>query len=248
MDKSIYVAMTGAKQALRAQAVNSHNLANVSTTGFRADKIAFQDAPVNGAGFDSRANTVATSQGWNDNGGAIIATGRELDVAINGDGFIAVQAPDGGEAYTRAGDFRLSVTGQLTTGAGHAVLGEGGPIAIPPNIKLTIGGDGTISIIPLGQGPETQAAVNRIKLVNPPPELLQKGGDGLLRTTDGSLPPPDAAVSLLSGSLETSNVNATEALVNMIELARQYEMQVKIIHETDENATRAAQLLRLNSS
>ena len=202
MDRMVYVAMNGAQQRMLAQAVHTNNLANVSTTGFRADLAAFQNVPVTGPGWASRAYAQPQPNGVNLAQGPLITTGRELDVAINGAGFIAVQAPDGSEAYTRAGDLRISGNGVLETGAGHAVLGNGGPISIPPSEKLEIGADGTISMRPVGQSAATLAVVDRIRLVNPPAESLQKGTDGLLRTKDGIPATPDAKVQLATGTLE----------------------------------------------
>ncbi len=173
--------MTGAKQTEYAQTINTNNLANVSTTGFRADLHSFSSVPIEGPGVESRVNAVVDSYGTDFSAGPVASTGRDLDVAVQGDGFIAVQAPDGGEAYTRAGDLRVEAGGLLSTGAGHLVIGDGGPVAIPPNSSLLIGSDGTISVQPMGQGPETLAIVDRIKLVNPDVSLLQKGPDGLLR-------------------------------------------------------------------
>ena len=245
MDEMIYLAMTGARQTEVAQAINSNNLANVSTTGFRADLHAFSSVPVEGPGVDTRINAVVDSHGTDFTAGAIQNTGRKLDVAVAGEGFIAVQAPDGSEAYTRRGDLRVEAGGLLSTGAGHLVLGDGGPVAIPPNASLLIGNDGTISVQPLGQGPETVAVVDRIKLVNPDTATLQKGEDGLLHLQDGAVAPADGGVNLLSGSLESSNVNVAKTLVNMIELARQYEMQVNVIKASEENADAAASLMRL---
>jgi flagellar basal-body rod protein FlgF len=163
---------------------------------------------------------------------------------VKGEGWIAVQAPDGGEAYTRAGDLRVDSYGMLTTGAGHPVMGDGGPIAIPPNGKLDIGADGTISIRPLGQGANALAVVDRIKLVKLPPAQVTKGEDGLVRLRGGGQVQPDASVTLVSGALETSNVNAVESMVRLIELARQYETQVKMMKTAEENDGAAAQLLR----
>ncbi len=245
MDEMIYLAMTGARQTEYAQTINSNNLANVSTTGFRADLHSFTSVPIEGPGVDARINAVVESHGTDLTQGPINSTGRTLDVAIRGEGFIAVQAPDGSEAYTRAGDLRVEAGGLLMTGAGHLVMGDGGPVAIPPNSSLLIGGDGTISIQPLGQGPETLAIVDRIKLVKPGLGNLQKGEDGLLHTRDGSEADADASVSLISGSLEQSNVNVAKTLVNMIELARQYEMQVNVIKASEENADAAATMMRL---
>ncbi len=243
MDDLVYVAMTGAKQTEIAQAVNSNNLANASTTGFRADLHAFSSLPVEGFGEPTRVNAVAESYGTDFRQGAIASTGRDLDVALQGEGFIAVQAPDGSEAYTRAGDLRVNSVGVMTTGAGHPVLGDGGPVAVPPHASITVGADGTISIQPLGQGPETLATVDRIRLVKPDVSLLEKGGDGLLRLPEGETVEADAAVRLTSGALETSNVNVAQTLVNMIELARRYELQVKVMTTAAEDADKAAQLL-----
>ncbi|MBT8067673.1 MAG: flagellar basal-body rod protein FlgF [Gammaproteobacteria bacterium] len=245
MDEMIFLAMTGAKQTEYAQSINSNNLANVSTTGFRADLHSFSSVPIDGPGVETRVNAVVDSYGTDFSQGPIATTGRDLDIAIQGDGFIAVQAPDGTEAYTRAGDLRVEAGGLLSTGAGHLVVGDGGPVAIPPNSSLLIGKDGTISIQPIGQGPETYSIVDRIKLVNPEVASLQKGSDGLLRMADGETAAPDANVSIMSGALEQSNVNVAKTLVNMIELARQYEMQVNVIKTSEENADSAATVMRL---
>lgn len=245
MDEMIYLAMTGAKQVEYAQSVNANNLANVSTVGFRADLHSFSSVPIEGPGVDSRVNAVVETYGTDHSVGSIVMTGRDLDIAVSGNGFIAVQAPDGSEAYTRAGDFRIGSGGLLTTGAGHLVLGNGGPVAIPDNASLTIGSDGTISVQPIGQGPETLATVDRIKLVNPDTALLAKDTDGLFRLPDDEIAAADASVTVTSGALEQSNVNIAETLVNMIELARVYEMQINIIKSAEEDADAAAQMMQL---
>ncbi len=245
MDEMLFVAMTGAKQTEVAQAINSNNLANISTTGFRADLHAFSSKPIDGPGVDSRVNSVTESYGTDLSTGAIQTTGRATDVAIRGEGFFAVQAPDGTEAYTRRGDFRVDSGGLLVTGNGHLVIGQGGPVAVPPNSSLLIGNDGTISVQPLGQGPETISEVDRLKLVNPNPAALEKAESGLLRLTDGEDAVADATVTVQSGALEGSNVNVAKTLVNMIELARRYEQQVNVIKTAEENANAAAQMMRL---
>lgn len=245
MDRMLYVAMTGARETLRAQTANNHNLANASTIGFRADLQAFQARRVSGDGYDSRVYATASTTGFDDTVGALMTTGRDLDVAVQGQGYIAVQGIDGREAYTRAGDLRVDAAGQLRTGTGLAVMGDGGPVSVPPHASLVIGGDGTVSIVPLGQGPETRAEVGRIKLVNPPSGSLEKGPDGLFRMQDGSDAPPDASVRLASGMLESSNVNVAEAMVNMIELSRRFDMQVKAMRSAEENGTASARLLSL---
>jgi flagellar basal-body rod protein FlgF len=245
MDRMLYVAMTGARETLRAQAVNNHNLANASTTGFRADLQAFQSRQVSGDGFNSRVYATAATTGFDDTVGASMATGRDLDVAVQGSGFIAVQGLDGREAYTRAGDLRVDTTGQLRTGAGLAVLGDGGPVSVPPNASLVVGSDGTISIVPLGQGPETRAEVGRIKLVNPNADELEKGADGLFRMKDGTDAPPDATARLASGVLESSNVNVAESMVTMIELSRRFDMQVRAMRAAEDNGAASARLLSM---
>ncbi len=244
MDRFLYISMSGAKETLRAQTVNNHNLANASTTGFRADLSAFQSRAVAGAGYASRAYATNATIGWDSTQGALMSTGRDLDVGINGPGWMAVQGADGREAYTRAGDLRVDPSGLLMDGAGQTVMGEGGPISVPPNTSLLIAADGTISIVPVGQGPETTSQVGRIKLVNPPAESMARGDDGLFRTIDGTDAAPDASVRLTSGVLESSNVNVADAMVNMIELSRHFDLQVKAMRTAEENAAAAAQLLK----
>lgn len=245
MDRMLYVAMTGAKETLNAQAVNNHNLANASTTGFRAELSAFQSRAVDGSGYASRVYATQASTGWNNQSGALLSTGRDLDVAINGEGWIAVQGPDGREAYTRAGDLQVDPNGQLTTGAGHPVLGDGGPITVPPYTSIFFARDGSISIVAQGQTPDTTSTVERIKLVKPADEAIARGDDGLFRMKDGTDAPSDPTVQLTSGTVESSNVNTADAMVTMIELARHFEMQVKAIRNAEENAAAAAQLMRL---
>lgn len=246
MDKLLYVAMSGASQTMLAQAANNNNLANASTTGFRADLSAFRAMPVFGPGAPSRVYAMAERPGTDYSFGSLLSTGRDLDVAVKGDGWIAVQGPDGSEGYTRAGDLRVSNAGLLENGAGHLVLGNSGPIAIPPAEKIDIGADGTVSILPVGQSASSLVVVDRIKLVKPALQDLKKDGDGLMRMQDDSVLPPDAGVGLSSGTLEASNVNPVDAMVNMISLARQFEMQVKMMRTSQENDASAAQILRMS--
>jgi flagellar basal-body rod protein FlgF len=246
MDKMLWVAMTGADQLLDAQTIVAHNLANASTHGFRADLHAFSSYLVEGPGFPTRIDVVAEQLGFDPRVGTVQDTGRTLDVAIRGDGYLAVQATDGTEAYTRAGALRISPSGMLETAAGLPVLGDGGPLTLPPADKVEIGGDGTISLVPEGLGPEALAAIGRIRLVNPAHEQLAKGPDGLLRMRDGTQAPADAAVRLTSGALESSNVNVAEALVEMIEISRQFEMQVRLMNTAADNDSAVQQLLRVN--
>src|ERR1700759_697781 len=179
MDKLLYVAMSGAKETLRAQAANNHNLANASTTGFKADLSAFQARAITGPGYDSRVYATDSTLGWDHGVGSLEETGKPLDVAIHGDGFFAVQDATGNEAYTRAGDLHIDPTGQLLTATGLPVMGDNGPISVPPHSSIAVGGDGTISIVPLGQTPNTVSIVGRIKLVNPSLDSIQRSNDGL---------------------------------------------------------------------
>lgn len=245
MDKMLYIAMSGAKQTVLAQTINTNNLANVSTTGFKADLAQFRAMPVFGAGMPTRVYAMTERPAVDMSVGALTTTGNDMDVAVRGEGWIAVLASDGSEAYTRAGNLRLDSTGMLVTGAGYPVLGNGGPIALPPFEKLEIGADGTITIRPIGQDPNVLAEVDRIKLVNPPAEEMTKSLDGLMRRTDGMPAPADANVQLVSGVLEGSNVSAVEAMVNMISLARHYEAQLKMMEAAKENDAASDQLLRM---
>ncbi len=246
MDRLLYVAMTGAREAQVAQSVTSQNLANASTTGFRSTLASAAQAPLAGPGHASaRTYSVTEGRGIDFTPGALMATGRDLDVAIEGEGWIAVQAPDGGEAYTRAGDLRVDAIGMLTTGTGLPVIGNGGPIALPPFETLEIAGDGTISIRPLGQDAAGLAVVERIRLVNPEPQTLRRGGDGLIRMADGQAPPPEADVRLVGGMLEGSNVTVIGAMVEMIQHARSFELQVKMMNTAEQNDRSSSDLMRL---
>jgi flagellar basal-body rod protein FlgF len=245
MDTSLYVAMSGAKQVLLAQSANAHNLANVSTTGFKADFSQFRSMPVYGPGLPTNVYAMAERPGIDFNTGTITQTGRELDVSIMGDGWIAVQANDGSEAYTRAGDLRVSPEGLLTTGTGLPVKGDGGAVTIPEVQKMEIGTDGSISVIPLGEGSDTLTLIDRIKLVNPALEQLKKGEDGLFRLVSGETAAPAADVRLASGSVESSNVSIVGAMVDMIELSRNFEMQVKMMKTVSENEAASAKLMSI---
>lgn len=245
MDKMVFLAMSGAKEVMLRQASNNHNLANLNTTGFKADLDAFKSLPVYGPGAASRVYVEDQRAGVDFSSGTLISTGRDLDVAVNGKGYIAIQDHDGSEGYTRAGDLRVNSAGLLETGAGYPVMGNGGPIAIPPFEKLQIGQDGTITIQPLGQTATTLAVVDRIKLVNPTDTDLQKNRNGVLHLKDGETAEADASISLGTGVLETSNVNSVEALVNMIELSRQFEMQIKMMKTAEDNDAAATKLLQL---
>lgn len=221
------LALSGARETMLAQAVNSHNLANASTPGFRADLVKFSDEYVNEAGRPRALNTVDFDEG------DMRITNRALDVAIKGEGWIAVQGAGGREGFTRRGDMRIDSQGQLTNGAGRPVLGNNGPITLPPFSDLEVGGDGTISVRPIGQEATALATVDRIKLVKVDTNQLEKGADGLLRLPAGEIAAPSTEVQLLSGTLESSNVNPIEAMVKMIDLARQFETQIKMMQASE---------------
>lgn len=245
MDRMIYLAASGAKQAMSQQATVSHNLANLTTSGFRAEIAAFRAVPVSGAGANTRAFVLDSTPGSNFAQGPLQQTGRDLDVAVQGRGWIAVQTADGGEAYTRNGSLQINANGLLTTRGGQPVLGDGGTIGIPSDTLITIAGDGTVSTVPTGNRPSGNTMVGRIKLVNPPDGQLVRGDDGLFRLAGGASAPADGDVKLVSGTLESSNVNAVEQMVTMISLARQFEMNMKILQNAENNARDAAQLLAL---
>jgi flagellar basal-body rod protein FlgF len=245
MDRSLYIAMSGAKQTLLAQTANANNLANTQTTGFKSDFEQFRSMPVFGPGYPARVYAMTERPGTDLTMGPIQTTGNELDVAINGEGWLAVEGQDGREAYTRSGDLHITPEGLLQNGSGLAIIGDNGPIAIPPADKIEIGTDGSISIVPLGEAPNTLAIVDRIKLVNPDLNNLEKLNDGLIYTKDGGVLEADADVSLIQGALEGSNVNAVGALVEMIELARNFELQTKVMKNADDNSGVTAKLMQM---
>lgn len=247
MDKALFIAMTGAKHNMLAQANRANNLANLSTTGFRADFEQSRSMGVYyGDGQPTRAYAMTESPRADFTPGSMIATNNPLDIAIQGEGFIAVQAPDGTEAYTRAGNMTVDATGMLRTANGLPVLGAAGPINIPENEKVQVGSDGIISVIGQGQGPEAMVQVGQIKLVNPDIQNLEKGDDGLFRQRDGEIALPAVEVTVRSGMLESSNVNAIEEFTQILSLARQYEMQVKVMKSAEENSAASAQLLQMS--
>ncbi|MCY4743682.1 flagellar basal-body rod protein FlgF [Pelomonas sp. UHG3] len=240
MDRMIYLSMAGAKAAMQRQDVLSHNLANVTTNGFRAELQAFRAVPVRGDGASTRAFALETTIGYNDAPGALTPTGRNLDVAMQGRAWLAVQGLDGTEAYTRAGSLDVNAEGLLVMRNGLQVLGDGGPINVPQNSEVSIGSDGTISAKQPGQRPTT---VGRLKLVTPETTAqLTRGDDGLFRAADGDLP-ADPAARLQDGALEGSNVSAVETMVAMIAAGRQFEQQMKLMQIAQTQGQQSAKLL-----
>ncbi len=246
MDKMLYISMTGASQNAMAQRAHANNLANVSTTGFRRDFEQARSMPVFGDTLPARAYAMTERPATDFRPGTLQETGRDLDVAVGGKGWIAVQAPDGSEAYVRTASLNVDALGVLRTGNGLPVMGNAGPIAVPPEQKIEIGQDGTITIRALGEDPNTLAEVDRVKLVNPDQKLLEKGTDGLVRMRDGQPLEPDATVRLTSGFLEASNVNAVEEMTAILSLSRQFELQVKMMRTAEENASAVARVLQMS--
>jgi flagellar basal-body rod protein FlgF len=249
MDRLIYVAMTGAAQTLEQQATIANNLANTSTTGFRSQLTAYRAVPLQsgaqvgtGDADVTRTYAMSSTPSADFTPGPIEQTGNPLDVAVQGPGWLAVQAADGSEAYTRAGNLHVNADGQLVTASNLPVLGGGGPIAIPPG-DVTIGKDGTVSVLGAGDAPNAIAVVDQMRLVNPDPQNLQRGDDGLFRTADGSVPDVDPTVQVSAGALEGSNVNTVSAMVDMISNARQYEVQMKLLSTADTDEQSANQIL-----
>ena len=239
--------MTGAKNNMAAQAVRANNMANLNTAGFKADFEQSRSMGVYyGDGQPTRAYALTESPSADFEAGAMQTTGNPMDIAILGEGMIAVQAPDGSEAYTRAGNLSIDASGTLRTANGLAVIGNSGPISLPPMDKMEIGSDGTISVIALGQTAETMVETNRIKLVKPDIKNLEKGPDGLFRQRDGLAAAPDASVRVGSGVLEASNVNAMSEFTEILALSRQYDMQLKLMKSAEENSSASAQLLQMS--
>ena len=245
MDRLLYVAMSGANSALREQVHTTNNLANASTTGFRADLASLSTTAANASG--TRSYVQLSGAGADTRNAHIETTGRDLDVAVNDGGWLVVQTPEGGEAVSRRGDLQIDPFGRMTNGAGEPVMGENGPIAIPPFASMEIAPDGTISIVPLGQDATAQSVVDRLKLVRvDDPRQLQKGLDGLLRLKDGGELVANASVRVIPGALEGSNVNAVAAMVKMIELSRSFETQTKLMQMASENDRASSQLMQMN--
>jgi flagellar basal-body rod protein FlgF len=245
MDRMIYTAMTGAKHILEQQATTAHNLANATSTGFKSQVDSFRAVPVLGDTLSTRAFVVDATVGADFNPGPIQSTNRDLDVAIQGKGWLVVQRADGSEGYTRNGSLKVSENGVLQTASGLTVMGDGGPISIPPDVKVSIAKDGTVSSVSNNTLPGPSNAIGRLKLVNPPETNLVRAEDGLFVSKDGNPAEVNANVNVVSGALEASNVNVIDAMVTMISLARQFETQMKLVQSAENNANKAAQLFSL---
>ena len=247
MDKLVYTAATGLKAHMAAQAAIANNMANASTIGFRADRVVFDRLQVNGDGLDTRTPASAEVVDADRRPGAIMQTGRPLDVAVTGDAWLAVQATDGTEAYTRRGDLQISPTGVLETGDGFPVMGSGGPITVPPASSVAIAADGSISIVAPGAD-KTPQVIDKLKLVSPKGSTTVKGLDNLLHVRGGGVLPEDLDAKVEGGALEGSNVNMTQSLVDMIENQRSYEVQANLMKQAKDMDESSASLMRVQQA
>ncbi|MES2753275.1 MAG: flagellar basal-body rod protein FlgF [Pseudomonadota bacterium] len=245
MDKLVYTAASGLKSHMASQAAIANNIANASTIGYRADRVAFDKIKLTGPGFETRTASGEQVVDADRRAGTIMQTGRPLDIAITGDAWLAVQARDGSEAYTRRGDLNVAASGVLETGDGFPVMGSGGPITIPPAQSVTISADGTINIVPVGGDPKNPQTIDRIKLVSVKGTETKKGLDNLLHVEAGGTLPEDLDAQIQSAALEGSNVDLTQALVDMIENQRAYEVQANLLKEAKDMDQSAASLMRM---
>lgn len=245
MDRLIYTAMTGASAAQNRQALLSNNLANVSTNAFRAEMYTYRAVPLRGDGATTRVFALEASAGHRNAPGPGIRTGREMDIMPKENNWFAVQAPDGTEAYTRTGSLTVSSDGTLQTSTGHALLSDSGTtIVVPREAKVSLGADGTVNIV--GRDGRSTIQVSRMKIATPTADdPLKRGDDGLFRPASGRILPNDDEARILTGALEGSNVNAVETMVGMIQTARQFEHQMKLMQNAESNDRAAGQLLNL---
>jgi flagellar basal-body rod protein FlgF len=246
MDRLIYTSLTAMRGSMARQTAVANNLANAQTPGFRADLAEAQSLWLRGQSFNTRAVASEEVIAADMKAGAVTSTGRDLDVAIAGDGLFAVQADNGDEAYTRRGDFQIGENGLLVTGDGHPVLGSSGPITLPPSDSIAIDNEGRISIVPRGGDPNQPQDVDQLRLVSPTGSDIAKGLDGLFRVKAGGALPTDPEGRVITRSLESSNVAATEALVEMIEAGRSWDTQLKLISDARAMDVATADLMRLD--
>ncbi len=246
MDKLLYVAMSGASQNQMAMQAHANNLANVSTTGFHKDLEQARSMQIFGDSYPTRVYAMSERPATDFSGGALQQTGRALDVSVQGEGWMAVQAANGGEAYVRTGHLEIDPLGVLRTDSGLPVLGNGGLITVPPKMTIEIGQDGTVSIRGDGQNTSVLAQIDRLKLVNPDPKQLEKGADGLVRMAQGqAAPKADANIRVVSGFTEASNVNAAEEMTSILELSRQFELHIKMMRAAEDNSAAMDKVLQI---
>ncbi len=247
MDRLVHTSLSAMRGALARQATTANNLANANTTGFRSEISTAQSLWIRGATFDARAQSSQEVIAADMSGGTVSETGRDLDIALEGDALLTVQARDGDEAYTRRGDLRVAESGLLTTGDGHPVLGQGGPITIPAHDSMRIERDGSIWIVPAGGDPNVPQQLDRLKLATPAGSPVLKGSDGLFRVLNDGILPADPQARVTPRSLEGSNVETSQALVDMIEASRAFDTQLKLISAAREIDSSAADLMQLPS-
>jgi len=245
MDKLIYTSLTSGKHTLAQMDTVTHNLSNISTDGFKAQMDSFRAVPKLSTDLPVQAFVVNSTTGADFTPGVTHETGRELDVAVQGSGWLVVQGKDGKEAYTRAGSLKTDENGVLQTQRGLNVVGVGGDITIPADVSVTISKDGTVSTIPVGNKVANTTLIGQLKLVNPPENTLVRGDDGLFRTNDGSQPDADPGVAVVGGSIESSNVNSVESLVTMISLSRQFDIHMQMLTNAQTNDAKASSVLSL---
>jgi flagellar basal-body rod protein FlgF len=245
MDRLVYTALSGLRSQMQAQASIANNIANASTIGYRADRVTFDRMVLGGSALDTRTMASEEINDADRKAGTIIQTGRPLDMAVTTDSWIAVQGTDGTEAYTRRGDLNVAASGVLETGDGFPVMGSGGPITVPPHSSIRISGDGTVSIVPEGGDPNQPQVIDQIKLVSTQGSQTVKGLDNNIHVKGGGVLPQDLNAQVESGSLEQSNVNLTQALVDMIENQRSYEVQANLLKEAKSMDESTASLMRL---
>jgi flagellar basal-body rod protein FlgF len=246
MDRLVHTSLSALRGAMARQATTANNLANANTVGFRAEMANVSSLWTRGGGgLNARVLASEEVLAADMKPGQLSETGRDLDIAMNGDALLAVQASDGSEAYTRRGDLQVSDTGLLTTGDGVPVLGEGGPITLPPADSMRIDKDGAVWIVPQGGDPNQPIPVERLKLASATGSEIVKGLDGLFRVKGNGVLPSDPEASLTPKALEGSNVETTRALVDMIEASRGWDVQMKLITSTRDMDTASADLMRL---
>ncbi|MGN1392497.1 MAG: flagellar basal body rod protein FlgF [Succinivibrionaceae bacterium] len=253
MDKMLYVAMSGAKECFNGIAIRGNNLANASTVGFKADLENARSMSVIGEGFQTRTFAMTERPSSNLESGALTTTGRDLDVSIHGDGYIAVQDSEGKEAYSRNGSLSIDVDGVLRNSSGQAILNDAGQeIVLPiPLEKISINKDGVISGRPEGVAPNIIEEFDQIKLVKIPAANTEKGIDGLFRSKDFNTltymkEDADPTVELVNGTIESSNVNVVEEMTNLIRLQRKFDMQLKMMETAKEMDESQTNLLRFS--
>ncbi|MEO9635747.1 MAG: flagellar basal body rod protein FlgF [Parasphingorhabdus sp.] len=245
MDKLAYTTVNAMKSLMNRQTAIANNMANSETIGFKADMVSAKAQYLNGPGHESRAMSVERDMQADMNGGAITQTDRSLDIALEGDAMLAVQDADGEEAYTRRGDLKVAPSGALLTGDGFPVLGDAGPVTLPPAERVDIGADGTIIIVPVGGDPAQPQQIGRLKLVSSTGTEMSKGPDTLFHVPDDGVLPVDENARVMSGALEKSNVNMTSALVDMIETSRAWETQARLLKMTEELDSSGAGIMNL---